>query len=410
MGNYADKAQKSHQQLAANPYRQVSTRTRSGQGFDDLRPVTALQRKLQERASSGWKSHQLKSVQDKADSGPQVRSLAQLQALTTAPPCDNPPIIQLTRKGKGSKHNRKNRRLAKTMGYHASEFDAPITPGRILDMDRLRWGEPDIEENAPQEEEVDIGKIRREEQWALHEERETRAKENLEEQEEQHAGSIRRREGGREMLMHYRAGLSEIGARMVDIPTPNYTAFSLVKERGGMSNAAMSDRDSFNEWKERYNTAYGQYSVRNEVMMAFRTLAAREYRTMDALEECNQALTELTERVDALETAYQTYLKLAETGSTTYRFVRRGERDIAPQQRADRRLKREYPYGSAKTVPHIHQYHGDFHLKIVVRGSVKRYNIIQEGRRHPQADDALGASTETPVLHALISNILETQV
>ena len=52
-------------------------------------------------------------------------------------------------------------------------------------------------------------------------------------------------------------------------------------------------------------------------------------------------------------------------------------------------LNREYPYGSANTTPHIHHYGDSYHLKAHDRGSIKRYNIIQNGQRRSQYKDAL---------------------
>ncbi len=61
--------------------------------------------------------------------------------------------------------------------------------------------------------------------------------------------------------------------------------------------------------------------------------------------------------------------------------------------------KESYAYGSANTVPHIHVYSGgDCHLKIVDRGRVRRYNIVQGGKRHSQCDDALAAAAGNQTL------------
>lgn len=51
--------------------------------------------------------------------------------------------------------------------------------------------------------------------------------------------------------------------------------------------------------------------------------------------------------------------------------------------------KKDYPYGSANSVPHVHQYGPDSHLKILGSRGLKRYNIVQNGKRHAQADEAL---------------------
>jgi hypothetical protein len=69
--------------------------------------------------------------------------------------------------------------------------------------------------------------------------------------------------------------------------------------------------------------------------------------------------------------------------------------------------KESYAYGAANTVPHIHVYSGgDCHLKIVDRGRVRRYNIVQNGKRHAQCDDALAAAAGNQVL----INAINTQL
>lgn len=47
----------------------------------------------------------------------------------------------------------------------------------------------------------------------------------------------------------------------------------------------------------------------------------------------------------------------------------------------------DYPYGSGGTTPHIHRYSGgDCHLKIAIgRRGVKRYDLIEDGRRVKQS-------------------------
>ncbi|MFV0302766.1 MAG: hypothetical protein ACK5IP_18180 [Paracoccus sp. (in: a-proteobacteria)] len=54
-----------------------------------------------------------------------------------------------------------------------------------------------------------------------------------------------------------------------------------------------------------------------------------------------------------------------------------------------------YSYGSAKTTPHVHCYGTDSHLKIFTGSRVQRLNIVQNGKRHAQADEALEAATGT---------------
>jgi hypothetical protein len=70
--------------------------------------------------------------------------------------------------------------------------------------------------------------------------------------------------------------------------------------------------------------------------------------------------------------------------------------------------KDTYAFGSANTVPHIHVYSGgDCHLKIQDRGGIKRYNIIQNGKRHSQADMALEAAAGNQTLIDAINGLLE---
>lgn len=72
------------------------------------------------------------------------------------------------------------------------------------------------------------------------------------------------------------------------------------------------------------------------------------------------------------------------------------------------RKKEYYAYGSADTTPHIHVYSGgDCHLKILDRGRIRRYNIVQGGRRHAQADDALEAAAGNQTLVDAINGLLE---
>jgi hypothetical protein len=77
-------------------------------------------------------------------------------------------------------------------------------------------------------------------------------------------------------------------------------------------------------------------------------------------------------------------------------------------QRADasKKVRVEYPYGAADSVPHIHAYPGGGHLKILDRGRIRRYNIVQNGSRHVQADSALAAAAGNPVLVGAINSVL----
>lgn len=90
-----------------------------------------------------------------------------------------------------------------------------------------------------------------------------------------------------------------------------------------------------------------------------------------------------------------------------------GDEEVAEEVvavRPDPRLKGEYPYGAANEIPHIHAYANGFYLKIQHRKGIKRYNIVQGGARHAQADMALEAAAGNNDLLQLIQNILETQV
>ena len=72
------------------------------------------------------------------------------------------------------------------------------------------------------------------------------------------------------------------------------------------------------------------------------------------------------------------------------------------------RGKGYYAYGSGNSIPHVHVYSGgDCHLKIMDRNKVRRYNIIQNGKRHSQADDALNAATGNQTLIDAINKLLE---
>lgn len=68
-----------------------------------------------------------------------------------------------------------------------------------------------------------------------------------------------------------------------------------------------------------------------------------------------------------------------------------------------------YAYGSADTIPHIHvnKKSGDCHLKILHRKSIKRYNIVKNGKRHAQADLALEAAAGNEKLVSIINKLLE---
>lgn len=71
------------------------------------------------------------------------------------------------------------------------------------------------------------------------------------------------------------------------------------------------------------------------------------------------------------------------------------KKEIGCLQRMVIQLKRTYVYGSADTIPHVECYDGSSHLKIMHRGSIKRYNIVQNGSVHVQAEIALEAARES---------------
>ena len=70
-------------------------------------------------------------------------------------------------------------------------------------------------------------------------------------------------------------------------------------------------------------------------------------------------------------------------------------------------VQMEYPYGSAGTTPHVHTYGADSHLKIYLRGRVRRYNIVQNGQVHAQADEALQVAAGNDVLVAVIQGLID---
>lgn len=79
----------------------------------------------------------------------------------------------------------------------------------------------------------------------------------------------------------------------------------------------------------------------------------------------------------------------------------------AALQRKIVQLKDHYAYGSANTVPHVHCYNGGCHLKIRDRGSIKRYNIVQNNKVHAQADSALNAASGNADLKAIIQRLID---
>lgn len=68
-----------------------------------------------------------------------------------------------------------------------------------------------------------------------------------------------------------------------------------------------------------------------------------------------------------------------------------------------------YAYGSADTAPHVHCYSGgDAHLQIHDRGRVRRYNIIQGGQVHSQAEIALQAASGNEALVQVIQGLIDS--
>jgi hypothetical protein len=86
-----------------------------------------------------------------------------------------------------------------------------------------------------------------------------------------------------------------------------------------------------------------------------------------------------------------------------------GNRAVAEAlQRSALMIQRDsYPYGGKNTTPHVHEYGGDCHLKIMDRGRIRRYNIVQNGKRHTQADDAIAAAAGNQTLLDVINGLLE---
>ncbi len=67
-----------------------------------------------------------------------------------------------------------------------------------------------------------------------------------------------------------------------------------------------------------------------------------------------------------------------------------------------------YDYGNGGITPHIHCYSGgDSHLKIFVGGRVRRYNIVQNGRVHVQAREALEAASGNDNLIKIIRGLID---
>lgn len=73
--------------------------------------------------------------------------------------------------------------------------------------------------------------------------------------------------------------------------------------------------------------------------------------------------------------------------------------------------KKDYPYGSADSVPHVHVYGPDSHLKILGSRGLKRYNLVQGGKLHAQAAEGLaeaqasGNAELIAVVQSLIDNV-----
>jgi hypothetical protein len=65
-----------------------------------------------------------------------------------------------------------------------------------------------------------------------------------------------------------------------------------------------------------------------------------------------------------------------------------------------------YEYGSAGETPHVHCYGVDSHLKISDRGSIHRYNIVQNGKVHSQATEALRSAEDAKGSHPTLPGIV----
>jgi hypothetical protein len=67
-------------------------------------------------------------------------------------------------------------------------------------------------------------------------------------------------------------------------------------------------------------------------------------------------------------------------------------------------LRSEYPYGGAKTTPHIHQYAGGFHLKLA---GGHRLNLVKNGIKYDDnIVDALKYAAEVAETHPMLGPIL----
>lgn len=86
-----------------------------------------------------------------------------------------------------------------------------------------------------------------------------------------------------------------------------------------------------------------------------------------------------------------------------------GNRAVAEVvQRSGLVIQRDsYPYGGKNSTPHVHEYGGDCHVQIYYRGRVRRLNIVQDGKRHVQADDAIAAAAGNATLLGVINTLLE---
>lgn len=118
-----------------------------------------------------------------------------------------------------------------------------------------------------------------------------------------------------------------------------------------------------------------------------------------------QTLREQPESLSSTDvTSLQRTLGNRSMGRVLLPFASAIQRNAAPSIVIQRD---SYPYGSRNSTPHVHEYGGDCHLQIFHRGRVRRYNIIQDGQRHTQADDALAAAAGNQTLLDVITGLLD---
>jgi predicted nucleic acid-binding Zn-ribbon protein len=246
-----------------------------------------------------------------------------------------------------------------------------------------------------------------------HEQRLATAATNRTEQEERHQAGFRRQEGGRAKLEGFRQEKDALSLRIIDIAVPDQREFSDLKAKAGQLRGSNQDRAQYNAWKDELNAAF---AVIDDAESRKSRLAERHQKLDDHLRDGVDGLDAAIAELRALE------VKVDEVVENWRKYrdnVARGRREfldtasnqqVAAAVRPDPRLRREYPFGGPNADPHLHQYGGDFHLQINDRGRTRRYNIVQSGARHAQADEAVRAAAGNAELSRLITNILATQV